>query len=69
MKTWRVSHGDEVKSGSLKSVVVGAPDEESALKLVCGGPSRDYPGISFFDTAPLPGFPADRSLVKIEEVP
>lgn len=67
MPNWKVSRTDEVRPGEMSSVSVCASSEKEALAVVCGGPSRDYPGISFFDTPPLPGFPADRSLVKIEE--
>jgi hypothetical protein len=65
---WKLTHTEPVRPGELSSVVVCAPDEEAALDAVCGGPSDDYPGVSFFSNGPLPGFPADRSRVKIREV-
>ena len=67
MKLWRVRRTDAPSSGELSSVVVCAPSSEAALSVVCGGPSSDYPGLSFFDRPPLPGFPSDRSLVTIKE--
>lgn len=67
MPRWKISRIDVPRPGELLSVVVCAPTEKDALSLVCGGPSTDYPGISFFNTPPLPGFPADRTQVKVEE--
>lgn len=66
---WKISRTNEPGLGELDSVVVCAEDESTALGLVCGGPSRDYPGVSFLDTPPLPGFPADRTRVTVEEMP
>lgn len=67
MKLWRVRRTDAPSSGELSSVVVCAPSSDAALSVVCGGSSSDYPGLSFFDRPPLPGFPSDRSKVTIKE--
>lgn len=67
MALWRITRTDDPKPGEVSSVVVCALTEKDAMNLACGGPSRDYPGVSFFNTLPMPGFPADRTQVKIEE--